>query len=54
MRLDALVAAARTLAPDSRRRVEDSGLQSAVVTGLTHDSRAVTRGSVFEASSQAE
>ena len=49
MTLDALVAAARTLAPDSRRRVEDSGRQATVVTGVTHDSRAVSRGSVFVA-----
>jgi UDP-N-acetylmuramoyl-L-alanyl-D-glutamate--2,6-diaminopimelate ligase len=49
MTLEALVAAARTLAPDSRRRIEDSGRQSSVVTGITHDSRAASRGSVFVA-----
>jgi UDP-N-acetylmuramoyl-L-alanyl-D-glutamate--2,6-diaminopimelate ligase len=49
MTLETLVASARTLAPDSRRRVEDSGRQGAVVTGVTHDSRAVSRGAVFVA-----
>ena len=47
MTLGALVAAARTLAPDSRQRVAQAGGDAAAVTGLTHDSRAVGRGTVF-------
>jgi len=49
MTLDALVAAAHTLAPDARQRIQDRGRQSSIVTGLTHDSRAVARGTVFVA-----
>ncbi|HEX5216515.1 MAG TPA: UDP-N-acetylmuramoyl-L-alanyl-D-glutamate--2,6-diaminopimelate ligase [Vicinamibacterales bacterium] len=49
MTLDALVAAARTLAPDARQRVTQSGRDAVPVTGLTHDSRAVAPGTVFVA-----
>lgn len=49
MTLGALVAEARTLAPDARRRVEQGGRGTANVTGVTHDSRAVSRGSIFVA-----
>jgi UDP-N-acetylmuramoyl-L-alanyl-D-glutamate--2,6-diaminopimelate ligase len=49
MKLDALVTAARMLAPDAARRVAESGRGSSVVTAVTHDSRAVSRGAVFVA-----
>ena len=49
MTLGALVAAAHTLAPDAARRVEQAGRSTANVTGVTHDSRAVSRGTVFVA-----
>ncbi len=49
MTLGALVAAARTLSPDARQRVAQAGGDAAAVTGLTHDSRAVARGTVFVA-----
>jgi UDP-N-acetylmuramyl-tripeptide synthetase len=49
MTLGALVSAARTLAPDARLRVEAAGQQGAVVTSIAHDSRAVSRGTVFVA-----
>ena len=49
MTLGALVAAARTLAPDARARVEDAGRSTTVATAVAHDSRAVTRGTVFVA-----
>lgn len=49
MTLDALVAAVRALAPDSGSRLATSGGGAAVVSGVTHDSRAVARGMVFVA-----
>ena len=49
MTLGALVSSARTLAPDARLRVEAAGQQGAVVTSIAHDSRAVSRGTVFVA-----
>jgi UDP-N-acetylmuramoyl-L-alanyl-D-glutamate--2,6-diaminopimelate ligase len=49
MTLDDLVAAAETLSPDRRQHLLPDGRGSAVVTGLTHDSRAVTPGAVFVA-----
>jgi len=49
MTLGALVAAARTLAPDARARVEHARLADTAVTGIAHDSRAVAPGSVFVA-----
>ena len=49
MTLAALMAAARTLAPDARERVAATGQQDASVTGVTHDSRAVVPGAVFVA-----
>ena len=49
MTLGALIAAARTLAPDARARVEQSGRQTAAVATVAHDSRAVSPGSVFVA-----
>jgi len=49
MTLDALVASARTLAPDARSRVADAGRQDTRVTGIAHDSRAVSAGIVFVA-----
>ncbi|MEO7192869.1 MAG: UDP-N-acetylmuramoyl-L-alanyl-D-glutamate--2,6-diaminopimelate ligase [Vicinamibacterales bacterium] len=49
VKLGALVAAARTLAPDSRRRVEAAGSQDAAVTTVSHDSRSTGKGSVFVA-----
>lgn len=49
MTLGALVAAARALAPDARHRVTRHGADAAQVTGVTHDSRAVTPGAVFVA-----
>ena len=49
MTLGALVAAARTLAPDARARVEQSGRQTAAVATVAHDSRAVSPGSIFVA-----
>jgi UDP-N-acetylmuramoyl-L-alanyl-D-glutamate--2,6-diaminopimelate ligase len=49
MTLGELVAASRTLGPNARRRVQDAGASSTVVTGVTHDSRAVSQGSVFVA-----
>ena len=49
MTLGALIAAARTLAPDARARVDQAGRQSAKVTGVAHDSRGVSTGSVFVA-----
>jgi UDP-N-acetylmuramoyl-L-alanyl-D-glutamate--2,6-diaminopimelate ligase len=47
--LATLVSRARTLAPDAARRVAASGRADARVAGITHDSRAVTRDSVFVA-----
>jgi UDP-N-acetylmuramoyl-L-alanyl-D-glutamate--2,6-diaminopimelate ligase len=49
MTLGALVAAARTLAPDSTGRVRQAHRDDAVVTGIAHDSRAVAAGHVFVA-----
>src|SRR5690349_4936646 len=49
MTLGALVSAARTLAPDARQRVEAAGRQDAVVSGITHDSRAAAKGALFVA-----
>ena len=49
MTLDALVAAAHSLAPDARQRIQQNGRSTAVVTGVTHDSRTVARGGVFVA-----
>ena len=49
MTLGSLVAAARTLAPDARQRVDQAGRAAAVVTGIAHDSRGVSRGSIFVA-----
>ena len=49
MTLGALIAAARTLAPDARARVDQSGRQTAAVATVAHDSRAVSPGSVFVA-----
>ncbi|MEO8070834.1 MAG: Mur ligase domain-containing protein, partial [Acidobacteriota bacterium] len=49
MTLAELVASARTLGPDARRRVEAAGRESVVVTDVTHDSRGVSRGTVFVA-----
>src|SRR6476659_8738097 len=49
MTLGALVAAARTLAPDARALVEAAGRRDARVTNVAHDSRAVGAGAVFVA-----
>ena len=44
MTLDTLVSAARTLAPDARARVRQSGRHGVEVTAIAHDSRAVDDG----------
>jgi UDP-N-acetylmuramoyl-L-alanyl-D-glutamate--2,6-diaminopimelate ligase len=49
MTLGALVAAARTLAPDARAQVDAAGRQETRVTGVAHDSRGVSPGAVFVA-----
>ena len=49
MTLGALTAAARSLAPDTRARIERAGRRDLVITGVTHDSRAVSQGVVFVA-----
>jgi UDP-N-acetylmuramoyl-L-alanyl-D-glutamate--2,6-diaminopimelate ligase len=49
MTLGALIAGARTLAPDARSRVDQSGRQSTKVTSIAHDSRGVSPGTVFVA-----
>jgi UDP-N-acetylmuramoyl-L-alanyl-D-glutamate--2,6-diaminopimelate ligase len=49
MTLSALVAAARSLAPDARSIVTGAGRADVRVTGITHDSRAVSAGTVFVA-----
>jgi UDP-N-acetylmuramoyl-L-alanyl-D-glutamate--2,6-diaminopimelate ligase len=49
MTLGSLVAAAKTLAPDARPVVAASPRQHTLVTGVTHDSRAVAGGTVFVA-----
>ncbi len=47
MTLGALVASAPSLAPQARTSIEQSGLADHVVTGVTHDSRAVEPGMIF-------
>jgi UDP-N-acetylmuramoyl-L-alanyl-D-glutamate--2,6-diaminopimelate ligase len=47
--LGQLVRAARTLAPDARAAVEAAGRAGATVTHVAHDSRSVSRESVFVA-----
>jgi UDP-N-acetylmuramoyl-L-alanyl-D-glutamate--2,6-diaminopimelate ligase len=47
--LGALVAAAKSLAPDSAARVRDAGRADLPVLAVSHDSRAVSRGTVFVA-----
>jgi UDP-N-acetylmuramoyl-L-alanyl-D-glutamate--2,6-diaminopimelate ligase len=47
--LGALVAAVRGLAADAASRVADAGRADTPVTSVTHDSRAVSRGTVFVA-----
>jgi UDP-N-acetylmuramoyl-L-alanyl-D-glutamate--2,6-diaminopimelate ligase len=49
MTLGALIAAARTLAPDARAAVDAAGRRDARVTGIAHDSRAAAPGAVFVA-----
>jgi len=49
MKLGALVAAARTLAPDAAAVVSAAGSRDHDVTGVAHDSRAVAPGAVFVA-----
>ncbi|HVQ42729.1 MAG TPA: Mur ligase domain-containing protein, partial [Vicinamibacterales bacterium] len=49
MTLSELVSAARTLAPDARARVDQAGRSALAITGVTHDSRAVSAGTVFVA-----
>ena len=49
MTLSELVSAARTLAPDARTRVDLAGRSALTVSGVTHDSRAVSAGTVFVA-----
>ena len=49
MKLGALTAAVRSLSPDARARVERAGRGDVVITGVTHDSRAVAPGVVFVA-----
>lgn len=49
MTLGALVAAVRALAPDAGTRVGRSAHASSDVAAVTHDSRAVSRGTVFVA-----
>lgn len=49
MTLGSMVTATRTLAPDTRARVERAGLADAEVTAVVHDSRAVTAGAIFVA-----
>jgi UDP-N-acetylmuramoyl-L-alanyl-D-glutamate--2,6-diaminopimelate ligase len=47
--LGSLIAAARSLASDSNHRVEAIGHAAQVVSSVTHDSRAASRGAVFVA-----
>jgi UDP-N-acetylmuramoyl-L-alanyl-D-glutamate--2,6-diaminopimelate ligase len=47
--LGSLVASATSLNADSADRVERAGLSSLVVSSVTHDSRAVSKGAVFVA-----
>ncbi len=49
MTLGALVAAARTVAPDASHRVSTTSSNETMVTGVTHDSRAAAPGMVFVA-----
>jgi len=49
MTVGALVAAARTLAPDARSLVERAGAHARAVSSIAHDSRAVAPGTVFVA-----
>jgi UDP-N-acetylmuramoyl-L-alanyl-D-glutamate--2,6-diaminopimelate ligase len=49
VKLGDLVGKARALAPDARTRVADAGRADSPVTGITHDSRAVSNGAVFVA-----
>jgi UDP-N-acetylmuramoyl-L-alanyl-D-glutamate--2,6-diaminopimelate ligase len=49
MTLGALVAAARTLAPDAAARVAALSRAGVVMSGVAHDSRAVSPGAVFVA-----
>ncbi len=49
MTLGDLMALAKTLAPDARGHVDASPRKDAAVTGVTHDSRAVSAGTVFVA-----
>jgi UDP-N-acetylmuramoyl-L-alanyl-D-glutamate--2,6-diaminopimelate ligase len=49
MKLGALTAAVRSLAPDARARIERAGRRDVVITGVTHDSRAVSPGVIFVA-----
>jgi UDP-N-acetylmuramoyl-L-alanyl-D-glutamate--2,6-diaminopimelate ligase len=49
MTLGSLVTTAKTLAPDARPLVAASPRQQALVTGVTHDSRAAAGGTVFVA-----
>jgi UDP-N-acetylmuramoyl-L-alanyl-D-glutamate--2,6-diaminopimelate ligase len=47
--LGALLAAARTLAPDARAIVQTAGRQDEAVRGVAHDSRGVSAGTIFVA-----
>lgn len=49
MTLGALVAAARTVAPDASHRVSTTSSNETIVTGVTHDSRTAAPGVVFVA-----
>jgi len=49
MTLGELIAGAHTLAPDARATVTAANRQSARVTSIAHDSRAVSAGTVFVA-----
>ena len=49
MNLGALAAAVRSLAPDTRVRIERAGRKDLAITGVTHDSRAAAPGVVFVA-----
>ena len=49
MTLGGLIEKARALAPDARTRIAEAGRTGVTVTGITHDSRAVSNGAVFVA-----